>query len=179
MHVCVYCAASTTLAPVYHTAAAEFGRALGARGDTLVYGGSSHGLMGEVARGVHAGGGKVIGFIPRMLLNVEFAYDNADELVITEDMRTRKAGMASRADAFVALPGGIGTLEELFEIMTLRALGQLDKPLVLLNTNNFYDPLCALISKMGDEGFLRRTIDELFMLAADVPSALAHLDVGG
>lgn len=175
MHICVYCSASDSLAPAYVETAAALGRAIGARGDTLVYGGSSRGLMGQVARGVHQTGGKVVGYLPRMLLNIEIAYDAADELIISEDMRARKAGMASRADAFIALPGGIGTLEELFEIMTLRALGQIAKPLVLLNVNGFYDPLRAMIVSMGQHGFLRRAVDELFTLAPDVETAMAHV----
>lgn len=174
--ICVYCSASNDLAPIYTEAAVALGKAMGERGDTLVYGGSSNGLMGAIARSAHAAGGRVIGIIPKALLTVEFAFENADDLIITEDLRERKAGMEARADAFVALPGGIGTLEEVFEIMTLRALNLTPKPLVLLNTENFYDPLMELLQRMLSGGFIRRPISEIFFLAPDVSSALDHVD---
>lgn len=174
--ICVYCSASADLAPVYTEAAVELGKAIGERGDTLVYGGASKGLMGAIAQATHEAGGRVVGIIPKALLSVEFAFDNADDLIITEDMRERKAGMEARADAFVALPGGIGTLEEVFEIMTLRALNITPKPLVLLNTENFYDPLMELLQRMLSGGFIRRPISEIFFLAPDVPSLLEHID---
>ncbi len=176
--ICVYCSASQNLAPYYIEVATELGQALGERGDTLVYGGGSYGLMGEVAKATHQSGGRVIGIIPKMLLSIEFAFQNADELIVTEDMRERKAKMESRADAFVALPGGIGTLEEVFEIMTLRALNQMTKPLVLVNLRGFYDPLNMLIERMREEGFVRREIADIFYLAPDVQSALDHIDQG-
>lgn len=175
-NLCVFCSASGDLAPQYVEVAATLGLLIAERGATLVYGGASVGLMGEVARAVHRVGGRVVGVIPKMLLSVEFAYRNADELIVTEDMRERKATMAARADAFLVLPGGIGTLEELFEIMTLRALNQTAKPLVLINTAGFYDPLHRLLERMSSEGFLRRALDDLYYLAADAVEALAYLD---
>lgn len=146
------------------------------RGDTLVYGGGSYGLMGEVARATHAGGGRVIGIMPTFLKSQEFVFHDADEMIITTDMRERKAGMYQRADAFIALPGGIGTLEEVFEIMTLRSLNIAKHPLVLINTCGFYDPLQALLDKMNEERFLRRPVSEIFYLAADAFDALSYID---
>lgn len=174
--ICVYCSASADLAPVYTEAAVALGKAMGERGDTLVYGGASKGLMGAIAQAAHEAGGRVVGIIPKALLTVEFAFEHADDLIITEDLRERKASMEARADAFIALPGGIGTLEEVFEIMTLRALNLTPKPLILLNTENFYDPLMELLQRMLSGGFIRRPISEVFYLAPDVPSALDHID---
>ncbi len=146
---------------------------MAARGDTLIYGGGSIGLMGEVARALHAAGGRVVGVIPRFLLTVEFAFSDATEMVVTEDMRSRKALMDSRADAFITLPGGVGTMEELFEIMTARALSQTRRPLVLLNSTGFYDPLLAMMERMASEGFLRRPLSDLYSVADEVDAALA------
>ncbi len=174
--VCVYCAASDTIAPAYFDVSARLGRALAERGDTLVYGGGSRGLMGEVARAVHDAGGRVVGVIPKFLLSVEFAFKNADELIITEDMRERKGAMESRADAFIALAGGIGTLEEIIEIMTLRQLRQTEKPLVLINTEGFYDPFMVWLRHMEAGNFLRLPPEDLFYLAHDVDDALEHID---
>lgn len=174
--ICVYCSASHDLASVYIEAAVSLGRTLAGRGDTLVYGGGSFGLMGEVSRAAYEGGGRVIGVIPKMLLSVEFASKHADELIVTEDMRERKANMETRADAFIALPGGIGTLEEVFEIMTLRSLNQTAKPLVLINVEGFYEPLVGMLRQIYSRGFMRRDLPEIFYLARDVEDALNHID---
>lgn len=154
----------------------RLGQLLAQRGDTLVYGGGSYGLMGDVAQAAHLNGGRVVGIIPKMLLSIEFAFRNADELIVTEDMRERKASMESRADAFIALPGGIGTLEEIFEIMTLRALNATAKPLILVNVRGFYDPLVTLIQKMREEKFVRREIADIFALVPDAQTALDTID---
>jgi uncharacterized protein (TIGR00730 family) len=122
---------------------------------------------------MHTAGGRVVGIIPRFLLSVEFAFSDASELLVTDDMRARKALMDARADAFITLPGGVGTMEELFEIMTARALSQTERPLVLLNSTGFYDPLITLIERMAAENFLRRSVTDLFTIAANVESALA------
>jgi uncharacterized protein (TIGR00730 family) len=176
MNICVYCSASITLDPVFHTIAAQLGRGIAERGDVLVYGGGSTGLMGEIARAVHAGGGKVQGVIPQALVEREQAYHTADELIVTQDMRQRKAEMERRADAFVVLPGGIGTLDELFEILSLRQLKLTTKPLVVLNQNGFYDPLYALLTHMRDASFLRTPLDVLLGFAPDVAGVFAYVD---
>src|SRR5579859_4839874 len=133
MRVCVFCSSSNTIAPVYAEAARVLGSGLAERSWPLVYGGGSAGLMGEVARAVHAGGGRVIGVIPQTLLDLEVGYLAADELIVTTTMRERKALMDVRADAFVALPGGFGTLEELLEILTLKQLRWHDRPVFIVN----------------------------------------------
>ena len=128
---------------------------MAARGDVLVWGGATVGLMGEVARAARAGGGRTIGVIPEALLAVEIADHAADELVVTADMLTRKAELARRADAFVALPGGFGTLEELLEQLTGRLLGFHDKPIVLADVDGFWQPLLDLFEHLYRERFAR------------------------
>lgn len=176
MNLCVYCSASTTIDPVFHAVAADLGGQMAVRGDTLVYGGGSTGLMGEIARAVHARGGTVHGVIPQTLIERELAYHNADELIVTQDMRQRKAEMERRADAFVVLPGGVGTLDELFEIVSLRQLKLTLKPLVILNQNGFYDPLYALLEHMQAANFLRTPLDSLLSFTPDVAGVFALLD---
>jgi uncharacterized protein (TIGR00730 family) len=176
LNVCVFCSTSDNILPDYFFLAADLGKAIAARGDTLVYGGATVGLMGEIARNVHKGGGRVIGVIPQSLVDKEFAYSPADELIVTGNFRERKAGMEERADAFVALPGGLGTLEELFEILNLRQLRMLDKPLVLLNHDGFYDPLIRLIEHMQEANFVRTSLQSLCYLSLDVPDTFAYID---
>ncbi len=176
MNICVYCSASITLDPEFHSAAADLGSQMAARGDTLVYGGGNLGLMGEIARSIHAGGGHVCGVIPQALVDREQAYHLADELIVTRDMRSRKAEMESRADAFVALPGGIGTLDEVFEILSLRQLKITPKPLVVLNQGGFYNPLRALLEHMQAAQFLRTSLDDLLGFVPDVPALFSYID---
>ncbi|NDJ60055.1 MAG: TIGR00730 family Rossman fold protein [Chloroflexi bacterium] len=176
MNICVYCASSRTIAPHYFDLAAAVGAHIAKRGDTLIYGGASIGLMGALARAVQADGGHVVGVIPERLVSFEIANHDADELIITADMRTRKATMEDRADAFLALPGGLGTLEEIFEIMTLRQLGMLAKPLVLLNAEGFYDPLLRYLADLMSAGFVRASYAESFHVAATLADAFAHID---
>ncbi len=173
--ICVYCSSSDAVAPVYLAAARELGAQIAARGDALVYGGANLGLMGALAQAVHAGGGRVVGVIPHAFRERGIAYEAADELILTQDLRERKAQMEARADAFVALPGGFGTLEELLEILTLRQLRTHTKPVVLLNTGNFYAPLLALFAHFYREHFAK-PFDGLYHVAADVPDIFAYLD---
>src|SRR5262245_26796008 len=146
--LCVYCSSSDRLDPQYYEAAANLGREMVARGWGLVYGGGKTGLMGAVARAVKSGGGRVVGVIPEFMKVRELAFDEADELVTVITMRERKLLMETRADAFVALPGGWGTLEEILEILTLRQLEVVRKPCVLLNQAGFYDPLLGLFARI-------------------------------
>lgn len=146
--LCVFCSSSEAVDGVYVEAAERLGRALGEQGGTLIYGGGNIGLMGRVALATHATGGRVVGVIPRFMEPYEVAYEAADELIWTDTMRQRKALMEQRAEAFVALPGGFGTLEELAEILALKQLRQTNKPLVLLNTAGFYDPLLAFFERL-------------------------------
>ncbi len=176
LNICVYCSASDAIASRYFEAAAELGTEIARRGDTLVYGGASAGLMGAVARAAQESGGRVLGVIPQVLVDMEVAYKNADELLVVANMRERKAAMEAQADAFLALPGGIGTLEEVFEIMTLRYLKQTDKPLVLLNFEGFYDPLLRLLEHMNEAKFLRSGFEPLVTFAPTVMTALDYID---
>ncbi len=174
--LCVYCSSSDRLDPKYAAAAAEFGGEMVARGWGLVYGGGKTGLMGAVARAVKLGGGRVVGVIPEFMKVRELAYDEADELVTVVTMRERKLLMEARADAFVALPGGFGTLEEIMEILTLRQLDVVRKPCVFFNQDGFYDPLLALFDTMQRENFFKPSNMELFRVANTVAEVFPKID---
>jgi uncharacterized protein (TIGR00730 family) len=152
--VCVYCGSRFGAQPAYTEAARALGRAIGSRGWQLVYGGGKVGLMGEVADAVLAAGGRVIGVIPDSLMQREVGHTGLSELHVVPTMHQRKQMMAERADAFIALPGGIGTLEELYEVWTWRQLGYHRQPIGLLNVGGFYDTLLAFMQQTVDEGFL-------------------------
>ncbi|MFD1872197.1 TIGR00730 family Rossman fold protein [Hymenobacter bucti] len=153
--VAVYCGSSSGNKEAYTQQAREMGRELARRGLTLVYGGGCVGLMGTIADAVLAEGGKVIGVIPGFLADKELAHKGCTELHVVETMHQRKLLMADLADGFVAMPGGFGTLEELFEVLTWAQLGLHGKPVGLLNTLGFYDALLALLDHMSGEAFLR------------------------
>lgn len=174
--LCVYCASSDRLDPKYYAAAAELGRELVRRGWGLVYGGGKTGMMGAVARAVKQEGGHVIGVIPEFMKARELAYDEADELVTVITMRERKLLMETRADAFVALPGGWGTLEEILEILTLRQLDVVKKPCVFLNLDGFYAPLLELFQRMLADRFFKPSNLDLFRFADDVPGLFAAIE---
>ena len=174
--VCVYCSSSTAVDPVHVDAARALGTGLAARGHRLVWGGAKAGLMGEVAASVRAGGGTTVGVIPSALVDRELADRDAQELIITPDMAVRKAEMAVRSDAFVALPGGFGTLEELMEQLTLRMLRFHDKPVVILDVEGFWDPLLALFEHLYAERFAREESRSAYVVVAGVDAALAELD---
>ena len=154
--LCVYCGANAGAAPEYTAAARDLGAAMAAAHVRLVYGGGSIGLMGIVARTVMENGGDVTGIIPQFLKDREVMLREVPDLVVTADMHERKRIMFQRADAFVALPGGIGTLEEVVEVMTWAQLDQHAKPVLIVNINGFWDPLIALFQRMTDEGFLHK-----------------------
>ena len=174
--LCVYCSSSDRLEPKYAAAATELGQALVARDWGLVYGGGKTGLMGAVARAAKDAGGRVVGVIPEFMKARELAFDEADELVTVVTMRERKLLMEARADAFVALPGGWGTLEEILEILTLRQLDLVKKPCVFLNQDGFYDPLLRLFDTMLRDKFFKPSNMELFRVAATVPEIFTQID---
>ena len=174
--LCVYCSSSDRLDPKYYVAAEAIGRAMTAHGWGLVYGGGKTGLMGTVARAVKASGGRVVGVIPEFMKARELAYEEADELVTVLTMRERKMTMETRADAFVALPGGWGTLEEMMEIITLRSLDVLRKPCVFFNQDGFYEDLLRFFEKMVDERFTKPSHRGLYAVAATVDEVFARLD---
>ena len=167
--LCVYCSSSDRLDAKYLAAANELGGELVARGWGLVYGGGKTGLMGTLARAVKGGGGRVVGVIPEFMKARELAYDEADELLTVVTMRERKLLMETRADAFLCLPGGFGTLEEMMEILTLRQLNVVTKPCVIFNQDGFYDPLLALFDTMMRENFFKPSNLDLFRVAMSVP----------
>jgi uncharacterized protein (TIGR00730 family) len=153
--LCVFCGSSSGATDAYVDAARDFARASVERGIRIVYGGASVGLMGALADTALSSGGQVVGVMPRSLVDREIAHTSLTELRIVDTMHERKATMASLADAFVALPGGLGTLEELFEIWTWGMLGLHAKPYALLNVSGYYDPLIAFLDHACDEGFVR------------------------
>ncbi len=153
--ICVYCGSSDGTDPAMLLAAARLGRTMGDAGIGLVYGGGNNGLMGAVARSVLAAGGHVTGIIPEFLRSKERMLDGAQDMIVVSDMHTRKRLMFERADAFVALPGGIGTLEELVEQMTWVQLDRHSKPIVIADVNGFWAPLLSLIGHMRDAGFVQ------------------------
>lgn len=157
--LCVYCGSGPGRDPVYMAAARALGAAMADRGIGLVYGGGSNGLMGEVARAVLASRGHVTGIIPEFLAARERMMTDVNDLVVTANMHERKMTMFERADGFVALPGGIGTLEELVEICTWAQLGQHAKPIVVCNIAGYWDPLLALFRHMRQENFIREGLD--------------------
>lgn len=155
--VCVYCGSSPGRNQIYTEAGHTLGSALAKSGLRLIYGGGTKGVMGAVAEGTRRGGGAIIGIIPHFLISKEATEPELrklDELIVTEDMHSRKHAMFERSDAFVALPGGIGTVEEIVEIMTWAQLGRHRKPIVFANIGGFWNPMLALIDHMGGEGFI-------------------------
>jgi uncharacterized protein (TIGR00730 family) len=179
-NICVYCGSNVGANPAYTTAARSLGAAMAKAGTGLVYGGGSLGLMGEVARSVLQHGGRVTGIIPAFLSEKERMLRDADELIIVEDMHQRKRLMFDRSDAFVALPGGIGTLEELVEQLTWAQLGRHNKPIVLLNVDGFWAPLLDLLGHMREEAFIRREMEVRYLTVAQaedvVPAIMAAAD---
>lgn len=174
--ICVYCGSNFGDSPLYRSAAEELGRALVARGQTLVYGGGNVGLMGVVADTVMQGGGEVVGVIPRSLLEREVGHRGVTRLEVVETMHERKSRMAELCDAFVALPGGWGTLEELAEAATWTQLGIHRKPVGLLNILNFYDPLLAYLDNAVAAGFIRAPHRGLVVSAETVEGVLKAVE---
>jgi uncharacterized protein (TIGR00730 family) len=166
--LCVYCGSSKRLEPRYYSAAEAVGRAMVENGWGLVYGGGNVGMMGSVAQAVKDAGGHVVGVIPDFMKERELAYHRADELITVGTMRERKRIMEERAHAFLALPGGIGTLEELTEIMTLRYINRIDKPVVVFNQDGFYDDLLRFFARMTREGFKSDGLQALFGVAGAI-----------
>ncbi len=174
--LCVYCSSSDLIDAKYHAVAEELGRGMVARGWGLVYGGGRVGLMGVVARAVKAGGGYVVGVIPEFMKSRELAYAEADELVTVATMRERKKLMEERASAFVALPGGLGTLEEFSEIVTLRYLNRLNRPVVLGNQDGFYDDQLKFFARVASDGFMSPDVHDLFTVAKTAGDVWSQLD---
>ncbi len=169
--IAVFCASANGTRSLYRQTAEALGEALAARGIGLIYGGAKAGLMGAVADAVLHGGGYVVGVIPQVLVDMEIAHEGVTELHVTRTMHTRKALMAERADAFLVLPGGFGTLEELFEVLAWQTLKIHSKPVVLLNVDGFYGPMLAFLKHCESEGMLRGHLSRL-RVATTVEEAL-------
>ena len=174
--VCVFCGSGSGVKAVYADAARATGRAVGERGWRLVYGGASVGLMGLLAEAALEAGAEVVGVMPRMMVDREIAHTGLAELRIVETMHQRKAEMAELADAFVALPGGLGTLEELFETWTWGQLGLHRKAFGIVNVAGYYDPLVSMVQQMVTEGFIRPDQIDRLKTAPDPEAILAWLD---
>lgn len=179
--ICVYCGSGPGVNPNYVSAADSFGQILASEQIRLVYGGGSLGLMGTLARSVLRHGGKVTGIIPEFLVAREKMLRDVDDLIVTEDMHTRKRTMFERADAFVALPGGLGTLEETVEMLTWSQLGQHEKPVLLANIADFWTPLIRLLTHMRSEEFIREGLMANYLVTEKVSEIIPtlHLALNG
>ena len=175
MNICVYAASSNALAPTFYDAAERLGRLLAEGGHTLVFGGGADGLMGACARGARQAGGHRIGVAPRFFDEPGILLKQDIDLVFTDTMAQRKAEMARLSDAFIALPGGIGTYEEFFETLTLKQLGRHRKPMALLSTLDYYAPFEALLRHTAREGFMSEAVLSLFAVCRTPEEALAHV----
>ena len=176
-HICVFCSSSDNVDREFFEAAEELGVLIVKHNCALVYGGARVGLMGRLAKSVHANGGEVVGVIPDFLKDKELAYDGADEMIVTEDMRDRKTIMEERSDAFVALPGGFGTVEEIMEILTLKLLKRHNKPVVLVNTKNFYDHMINFFNHIVQERFAKDESREHYVVVPSVKDVISYIEV--
>lgn len=174
--ICLFCASSDAVEACYFDAATQLGAEIARRNYGLVYGGASVGLMRAAAHAVHAEGGHVIGIIPEAIRDLGIAYETADELVVTRTMGERKAMMNERSEAFIVLPGGFGTLEEFFEVLTLRQLKYHNKPIVLLNVNGFFDPLLELFDHLYTARFARAEHRSLYHVSSTPAEAVAYVE---
>ena len=174
--ICVYCGSGPGTNPAFVDAAIEFGRILAQNGIRLVYGGGSIGLMGAVATSTLDHGGAVTGIIPDFLTSRENALTRVQEMIVTPDMHERKRLMFERSDAFVALPGGVGTLEELVEMLTWQQLGRHAKPILLANIDGFWEPLLALLAHMRGNQFIRPNLEVSILKAERVEDVLPRLN---
>ena len=172
MYICVYCGSSSGHDPAILQQAEELGKIMAHRGHHLVYGGSSIGVMGTLANAVMREGGEVTGVIPKGLFKKEVAHQSITTLITVKNMHERKYTMSDRADAFLALPGGFGTLEELFEIITWNQLEIIEKPVTLFNINGFFDPLIEMIHKAEDAGFIRPENRKILQVAETLEDCL-------
>ncbi len=174
MNICVFGASSNRLEQVYFDQAHALGCAIALGGHTLVYGGGASGLMGACARGARETGGGIVGIAPRFFDEPGILLKDYGEFIYTDTMSERKSIMEDRADAFIALPGGIGTYEEFFEVLTLKQLGRHAKPMALLNTAGYFDPMVLMLEKTASSGFMSGSCLELFSLCSTAEEAVEH-----
>lgn len=176
MKICVYGAASKDIDAAFITAGEALGESLSKRGHDLVFGGGNDGLMGAVARGTHRGGGHITGIAPSFFNVDGVLYELCDEYIYTTTMRERKQKMEDLSDAFIVSPGGIGTFEEFFEILTLRQLKRHAKPIAILNTDGYYDHMLAMLRNTADRRFMSERNLDLFFISADVDEILDYIE---
>ncbi|WP_159564499.1 TIGR00730 family Rossman fold protein [Budvicia diplopodorum] len=175
-NICVYCGASTGNNLAYTEAAQQLGQTIAQQGRRLIYGGGNKGLMGILANAVLEAGGEVIGVIPERLVEAETAHRGLTQLEVVPDMHIRKARMSELADGFIALPGGIGTFEELFEVWTWSQIGYHTNPVGLLNINQFYTPMNAFLQHVVDEGFVRQSYFNTLLVGNSAADLLTQFD---
>jgi len=176
-NICVYCASSSQVRDEYYAAAAQMGQLLAGEGMRLVYGGGHRGLMGKIADSLLESGGEVTGIMPRFMTEVEWNHTGVTEMILVDSMHERKEKMAAMADAVVALPGGCGTMEELLEVITWKRLGIFTKPIIICNTNGYFDPLIEMLNRSVDENFMREQHRHMWQVAKtpeEVMSALRN-----
>lgn len=176
MNICVYGASSNDIDKSYIKAAENLGRKMAKRSHALVYGAGASGVMGGTARGVTSGGGKVIGIIPKFFNVDGIIYDKCNELIKTSTMRERKQMMEEKSDAFIMAPGGIGTLDEFFEMLTLKQLSRHTKAIAIFNVNGYFDSLIALLEKGVSENFIKPECRELYSVFSDIDSMLSYIE---
>ncbi len=176
LSICIFCGSSAGSDPAYGEAAAALGRAVASRGFRLVFGGGGNGLMGYAAKAAHAAGGEITGIMPGYLKRYELPPDCKHDLVLTADMSERKRRLMAAADAFAILPGGVGTMDEFFEVVALAGLGQLPKPIVLLDVAGYFRPLPALMTHLAREGFIRPGSMDCYRTAATVSEAMQEFE---
>lgn len=178
MKICVFGAASNKIDDSYIAAVEKLGEKIAKRGHALVFGAGGHGLMGAAARGVYAAGGKITGVIPSFFRdeNIEAIFENCDELIYTQTMAQRKAKMEDLADAFIIVPGGIGTFEEFFEVLTLKQLGRHTKPIAILDINGYYEGLEKFLESSVEEKFIRDGCKHLYFYSTSQDEVLSYIE---
>ena len=176
MNICLYGASSSAIAKAYVNPTEELGAKIAERGHTLIYGGGAAGLMGAAARGAYSRGGEIIGVVPSFLNVDGILFDNCTELIFTETMRERKALMEQKSDAFIMTPGGVGTFDEFFEILTLKQLGRHSKPIAVFNINGYFDSLIAQLENAVHKQFMNPEIFELFISTDRADRLLDYLE---
>lgn len=176
MKICVYGAASNEISERFSGEGHELGLRIARRGHALIFGGGNTGMMGAVARGVHDGGGHLTGIAPRFFDVDGILYPHCDNYIFTETMRQRKQRFEDMSDGFIVTPGGIGTFEEFFEILTLKQLGRLNKPIAILNTDGYYDPMLEMLRYTAETRFMSEENFRLFLVSSDIDEVLDHIE---
>ncbi len=176
MNICIYGASSNEIDKIYIDKVETLGALLAKGGHTLIFGGGGNGVMGASARGVHSKSGKIIGVVPSFLNVDGMLFDKCDELIYTETMRDRKQKMEDLSDAFIMAPGGIGTYEEFFEILTLKQLGRHNKAIVVYNINSYFDEFLRMLEKTAETGFMKKTCLDIFMVTDDENKIIDYLE---